>query len=281
MEAQSDFYVTLPSNVSPDLFPRNINGHYKTRLERELHLKRGEWEVGLAEFHYTKSFYNIRTGGIVYYSQDIPASSASADFLIGPVNGVFQRRVVAIPPGHYRTLQALASALTTSIQGTPLQGALTLRIDFNKVVTMTLDLPEGQRQRVRRVQLYGDLPQALGIPPSTVLESPSMIQGKLVADIDRGMTALFVYADIVDKHLVGDSYVQLLRVVSLSKNDIPYENVGVEFSNIQYHEVGNFRGREVEVRVARDDGQTVEFNSGKVMLVLHFRKTRKAIAQGL
>ena len=30
---------------------------------------------------------------------------------------------------------------------------------------------------------------------------------------------------------------------------------------------------EVEVRVARDDGQTVEFNSGKVMLVLHFRKT--------
>ena len=149
----------------------------------------------------------------MYYEKD-PGKPHRGDLPILPESGLFKRRVLPVLGGHYRMLKALASALTTAIQGPPLQGALTLRIDFNRVVTITFDLPEGQRQRVRRVRLYGDLAEA-------ILDSPSMIEGKLVADVDRGMTYLYVYADCVGKHLVGNSYVQLLRVVSLSRNDIP------------------------------------------------------------
>ena len=103
----------------------------------------------------------------------------------------------------------------------------------------------------------------------------------MAADVNRGMTGLFIYTNVVDRHLVGDSFVPLLRVVPMHCSESPFENVAVEFSNVQYHEVGNFHGREIEVQVRRDTGKTVNFNAGKVLVVLHFRKTRRALEQSV
>ena len=95
------------------------------------------------------------------------------------------------------------------------------------------------------------------------------------------MTGLFVYANVVDRHLVGDSFVPLLRVVPVRRLDSPFENVAIEFSNVQYHKVENFHGGEIEVDIRRDTGKTVNFNAGKVLVVLHFRKTQRALEQSV
>ena len=50
-------YLTLPSNSSNSLYPNNTPAKYKVRLQRELLLEAGEWEVGLAEIHFP---YNRR-----------------------------------------------------------------------------------------------------------------------------------------------------------------------------------------------------------------------------
>ena len=54
----SEFYVVLPSNVQTDLYP-NVTGHYTTPLSERISLPDEVYEVGLAAFSYTHSFYNI------------------------------------------------------------------------------------------------------------------------------------------------------------------------------------------------------------------------------
>jgi hypothetical protein len=55
------FYLTLPSNSSFDYFPDNTLTHYMTKLPETISLD-GEWEVGLVEFQYPHTWYNLREG---------------------------------------------------------------------------------------------------------------------------------------------------------------------------------------------------------------------------
>ena len=278
MSIDNDFYVSLPSNVDNKLFPRNSNGHYKTQLEHELHLESGKWEVGLAEFHYTKSFHNIKGGGVAFYEHDEALSSSAG---VKPGKGVFLRRLLEVPAAHYRSLADMVNALSSLLQGSALEGAFSVRINYNRRATVVYNPSPQVRRRVRRVKLYGDFSRALGFGALFPLTPGAMKKGPMAADVNRGMTGLFIYTNVVDRHLVGDSFVPLLRVVPVRRSDSPFENVAIEFSNVQYHEVGNFHGREIEVQVRRDTGKTVNFNAGKVLVVLHFRKTRRALEQSV
>ena len=56
----NDFYVTLPSNASTNLFPSNSKSHYRVALPRQIHLKEEEdWEVGLHSVIYPSSWFDI------------------------------------------------------------------------------------------------------------------------------------------------------------------------------------------------------------------------------
>ena len=52
------FYLTLPSNSSMDIFPDNKITHFKTQLCKPIVLQ-GEYEVGIAEVHYPCTFRAI------------------------------------------------------------------------------------------------------------------------------------------------------------------------------------------------------------------------------
>ena len=52
------FYVTLPSNGSMGVYPENTVTEFRNRLPRPLHLG-GEWEVGLTNFSYPYTWYQI------------------------------------------------------------------------------------------------------------------------------------------------------------------------------------------------------------------------------
>ena len=56
------FYVTLPSNSSEDVYGRQPMSSYKTHLAHQLHLDVSDWEVGLAEIIYPHTWNNITEG---------------------------------------------------------------------------------------------------------------------------------------------------------------------------------------------------------------------------
>ena len=52
------FYVTLPSNASNELFKSNASSCYTMDLAKPIELS-GEWMVGLCEFVYPRTWYNL------------------------------------------------------------------------------------------------------------------------------------------------------------------------------------------------------------------------------
>src|SRR5882757_1379531 len=67
------FYITLPSNVkSNEYIETNRITNYKTSLSNKIEFPKIEnWEVGLAEISYSKSWYNVREKvEIKFYEQN-------------------------------------------------------------------------------------------------------------------------------------------------------------------------------------------------------------------
>ena len=47
-----NFYLTLPSNASSQIYSENNPGHYKVKLPRNIFLSEGDWEVALTSISF-------------------------------------------------------------------------------------------------------------------------------------------------------------------------------------------------------------------------------------
>ncbi len=68
------FYVTLPCNASLSVYPENRISSYTTRLAKTINLK-GEWQVGLAEIEYPRSWYSFNDNDGTFSLHIYPAPS--------------------------------------------------------------------------------------------------------------------------------------------------------------------------------------------------------------
>ncbi len=68
------FYVTLPCNASLSVYPENRISSYTTRLAKTINLK-GEWQVGLAEIEYPRSWYSFNVDNGVFSLHVYPVPS--------------------------------------------------------------------------------------------------------------------------------------------------------------------------------------------------------------
>ncbi len=82
--------------------------------------------------------------------------------------------------------------------------------------------------------------------------------------------ALYLYSDVVEDELVGDSKVPLLRTVPISgkRGDM----VNINFPRPFFKPVTKGYINSIEIEIKDDTGKNISFNSGKVICVLHFRK---------
>ena len=103
-----NFYVHLTSNVtptSPDQLGNSI-GNYVTRLNRRLNLNE-DWEVGVTDISYTKSWYNI---------------FSDQTLLIIDENNQITNMVQQLPAGNYEEIDELVSAINKILQDTTSEG---------------------------------------------------------------------------------------------------------------------------------------------------------------
>ena len=62
--SKEGFYLQCPSNASMDIFKTNTLSSYIVNFKQPIVLK-GEYDVGLAEIQYPRSWNNIRTDGTI------------------------------------------------------------------------------------------------------------------------------------------------------------------------------------------------------------------------
>ncbi len=252
----NQFYVTLPSNTKSDA--SNTTGSYRVDLAHTIELK-GDWEVGLASIIYPYTWNTLK----------------NEKFLCN-LKHVKEPLEIAIPDGHYSDIAEMITILNYSFAQSVRKHVKqpeiyfeSLIFDYNKIlkrVTISIDT-----NLVEKAYLGLHLQYTLGFGLSgRFIRSHNVAQHP--PDVTGGFNSLYVYSDLIKPQFVGDTETQLLRIVPVrgSFGDI----VVRDYSTIHYLDVLKKRFDSVEISIKDDVNTGINFQFGKTVLKLHFRKKR-------
>lgn len=260
MDEASSFYVTLPSNACKDIYHNNTASNYKTRIVKPINLKY-PYEVALVEIQYPHTWNTL--------------DETCNDFLYTDGGGTFKK--VCIPAGYYDSTKKLTDELNKAFieaekeripnaAGQHLYNNIVFGFDAYSRRTKVF-IKNDYRLRFNTV-----LAQALGFPaPSPVYTEPGTVSPR-VSDVQRGFYSLYVYCDLCQPQIVGDSYVPLLRIVEAKGKD--KQIITKTYAQPHYVPVFSKSFDTIEINIKDDTGSDVSFTSGKVICKLHFRIKR-------
>jgi hypothetical protein len=242
MTLRSSFYLTLPSNVKPGAGASLSNqiGHYKTILPERLALT-DDWEVGMVSILYSRTWLNIPSGFFNYATESLPPT-------MGDVRG------------QYESIEKVIAALKERLVASPI--AFKYLTDENKVEIV---IPNDGSE----LTLYSDLAYTLGFNPYGVLRGGTH-KSDYPCNLDAGLSSIFIYADIVEAQVVGDTFAQLLQIAPV-KGDFG-TTVKVEFNPIIYIPIRVHDIPSITLNLSSESGNEITFTSGKVIAQLHFRR---------
>lgn len=280
----SQFFVHLPSNSSHSYYPENTRAHYFTRLLKSVELK-GEWEVGLSEILFSKTWYNVKKGegfNIICRECRSKDSSSILDF-----HNIHY--TVNISEGRYTSTEEIINEMNQkmrlfaeSVHTPSIKGRTVLGNALFKWPSFNYD-PRSNRVEIgitkgTKVTLTDGLCELLGfrktsMPIKTIGRSEySIVTSDTAADANNGLEAFYVYCDILECIPVGDTEAPLLRIV-----DSGAERQGTlvrrHYETPIYVPVQKKNFDTIEVDIRTDTGEPVPFERGKVILTLHFRKS--------
>jgi hypothetical protein len=253
----------------------------------------GDWEVGLAEIMFPRSWYTIPKDGLyieVDYSRCFATPKANVKFtgnFLGTSDycnytdgdGSYTIQMF-INGGFYHTMEELVHELNNSGHRTFSKSSIFTDESINPPTffyrasarRIFFTLPAGMT-----IKFPPSLESILGLgaqqnPLSNNEKESTTVKAEMACDLQAGIHALYVYCDLLQFTYVGDIKAPLLRVV----------NSGGEAGDVvtRYYE----RPRYVPLQkknfdsiqiIIRDDlGEKIQFETGKVLLTLHFRRTR-------
>ena len=95
-------------------------------------------------------------------------------------------------------------------------------------------------------------------------------EAKYPPDLKAGIATLYVYSNIIEPQIVGNTCVPLLRIVHV--HGIPGEFIEKIYTSPHYLPVIVKDLETINIAIKSDSGQFIGFNSGKTVVQLHFRK---------
>ena len=238
------FYLTLPSNSSLKYYPDNTLSKFTTQLAQPIALS-GSWEVGLAEVQYPHSWHNIEEAWILYES----ASGFGLN--------------LSLPSGLYDTPQQLIEELNALITARKRQHHV--KFSYQPVTQKVSVSVTGGGS----LEMSQNLQELFGM---TSMPVRGKVEGKKVLDVKQGFDSLYIYCNIIEPRLVGDSEVPLLRIVPIEgQHGMTVTKI---YNQIQYLPVLQKNFNSLEINIRKDTGELVPFESGKLVVTLHFREKK-------
>ena len=262
----ADFYLTLPSNASMHLHPDNTLTHYVTSLPQRISLS-GEWECGLVEIQYPHDWYNVREKDSWFF-----LSESSSD----------GHSVGGIATGYYDGTRKLIRAINRSLACIAVRQRVKLSYsDITQKVSVRMS-PSTE------FTTHGSMGVILGLDARTIRSPESHVpldgdgevytfvkEGDSVVDMKQGFESLYVYTNVVESRVVGDSLVPLLRIVPIQGEH--GHTISRHFEHVQYLPLLRKEFGTIEIDIRDDTGHAVPFERGKVTVTLHFRRRKTGL----
>lgn len=272
-------YVYLFSNFNAlKYFGRpNKIGHFKNQLACNLPIDQNS-KVALAEFIYTKSWYNVLA----------PHNIKIIDEL--SVELKFNSDNIVIRPGFYETPELLVNEINRLLKKFPLkkhpeitynakENYAYLHAGSTDNLVVYPDLGEevenilGLRNRNTFIfeYDYGHKDDAKYVFKSLDIFKDDVLKGFHPVEINGGIHYLCVYCDIVNESFAGDTKSQLLRLVEVPRRTKFGETVHIRYSDRNYKNIYSDRFQSIEISVRDSSNVMIPFTSGQCTAVLHFQ----------
>lgn len=253
----NQLYLTLPSNSSMNYYPNNTVANYITHLPSVVRLSGGEWEVALVEAHYPCSF--ITVGGdarILLYTK----GDADKPALI----------VAKVEPGNYKDIDELVNAINAIPKLKSNQCEFEHDRQTGKVELISID------QTVVQLELSSTLALQMGYDVHSVdliKQRKAIRPPNLLAGIPSYM---YVYCDLVEPQLVGDTVAPLLKIVNIDAKNYTYgaHNI-VHFTDPHYVPLMKSSFESVEIDLRDSAGHHLPFHFGTTCMKLHLRREQQ------
>ena len=203
-------FLVLPSNSSIGVFPDNKTSDFKVQLPKSVSLK-GSWECGLAEIQYPQSWY---TQYLDHWVQCRQGNVEITGFLS---QGYYQNPHDVIDQLN-RALETSFTYVVDKKMADPTSGMTTrpqlqtrLRFDpYSQVALLEIQKPQLKNMRVR---ISPTLARVLGFDTMYYRRLGTYVASRVV-DLNN-THALFVYNDLIQPQIVGDTLTPLLDVVAV------------------------------------------------------------------
>lgn len=278
-----DFYVTLSSNASADIYPGNKTSNFSVNLCREINVE--NFKVALSELIFPLNFNNvaqnnntIKIGYKLNHINEDAAPTSRLDLID-----------CMVPTGYYKNITELIDKINSlvidrvpwksvkvNIISLNSEGKVEISGDFKRKLKQhaNIALIETRASSVEPIiQFENRLATMLGYEHNVNLINTV----PKVYDLTAGFVGeMFIYLNVVDNSLVSNSSAPLLRVYPIS-SDMP--NVGrkvhVEFLNRNYTPVSSIKMRTISVECRNAQGNFIPFIDGSNMiLTLHFTRQK-------
>ena len=261
--------VVLPSNASMEHFPNNSLTSYTVQFSEEIILPPGQWEVGLLEMQFEKSWYNLQDGKIMIIETGTPPKFVTIDFKVGYY------------PSPIDICNALNQQLKVYYGNEPMKVEFGVD-DISGRVTITF------RSYGINVAIDEDLGEMLGIAKGrerTIFRNfvnyddkrPEVYTTKVSQFPNMNpVKSIYVYSDIVQNSRVGEIEAPLLRIVPVN-NSKHWTTQYVEYQKIQYVPVSKNRFRQISIYLRSDTGDIVPFTTGRTIVTLGFRRVKPMV----
>lgn len=238
------FYITLPSNASGKIFPQNTSSSFTVQLVRPLDL-RGEWEAGLVEIQYPNNWFTLPT---------------QSTFRIADETDTWEYHMRT---GYFDDIRHLAEHMNYVIEKQA-ENPPNLRFFYDNLIGKI----RYHGAVIYTVTVSEDLAYLVGAPANTPVK-----KFQYGADITGGFNSLYLYTDIIEHQIVGDTAVPLLRCVPIQGKT--HEFITITYDKPHYLPLSKHHIETITVEIKTDQNRYVPFRYGKVIVRLHLRPRKR------
>ena len=253
----SSFVITLPSNVINDY--HNRSNCYRTNLPCDINLS-GDWEVAVGELFLTVSQFNVDNGTL--RDRQIIFKNKNGD-------GNIAFLVITISAGHYSTLADLISEINREVQEV-IPDTCKFSIDS---ITQRSIISLNNTSNLTLFYIGKEIAYILGFELETeiLFSAKGQAVSSSACDISANLNQVYIYTNIIQNCVVGNSMSKLIKIVNISKGSFG-QSLHFEFSRPQYHTLVNKHFNEIEIELRSGSGQLFPFHFGNTIVQLVFKR---------
>ena len=251
------FFILLPSSASRQVFPGNRTGKYCTQLARSVDLN-GHWECGLSEKIFPPKKLMLRETTLLFVKKPVEPVTIqdSKELEAGTYVQAYEMRAQFFEI--YADIERALSTIFKRPSGETPDVEFTLK---NNVWHMRL-------KKGTELSLSGKaFCRLIGLKENFPYNSDE--QSIHLFHSYYGIDYVYVYCDVIEHGIIGDAMAPCLRTIPFQPRKD--ECTIIRFENPHCIPLLKNSFSVVEVELADDLGDEIEFRMGLAIIKLHFR----------